>query len=156
MVDKFDELEGFKAEMAERLSKVAGPEGSVTINDEVIIKPKGGFKKGNNDTEDLPDGSDPAAVEQFALAGRMHKLRKKIHPDQIEEMEAMDEAELRRRISQCETNILESEKGKAADDELKALREKLKQINAPYAEVKKVQRAVAEYAACLLDTRGVV
>lgn len=153
MADQLDELEGFKANVAERL---AGSGVSViSVNGgEVVQLPKGGFWKNNDGTEDA-DGADPARVEELALEGRMHKLRKKVHPDVIEEVEAMDEEELRRRISQCETNVLESEKAKAADENLRALKEQVKEANAPYAETKKVQRAIAEYAACMLDKKGV-
>lgn len=99
---------------------------------------------------------DDEQAESNALSVRMHKLRKKIHPDQIEEMEGMDEGTLRRRIAQCECNILESEQAKAADADLKLLKDKVREANAPYTEVKKTQRAIAEYAACLLDAKGVL
>jgi hypothetical protein len=138
--------------------KNAGVE-SVSVNGgEPVPVPAGGFRKNNFGNVDLPDHGeciDPALLEQNALSERMFKLRKKIHPDLIEEMEAMDEESLRHRISQCETNLLESEKAREADEELATLKEKVKEMTASYNEVKKAQRAIAEYAACLLDQKGV-
>jgi hypothetical protein len=99
---------------------------------------------------------DKDAVKDLQLRTRMFKLRKKLDPDQVDDLDAMDAEQLRNRIAQCETNILESEKAKAADSELVALRARVKEMNAPYAEIKKIQRALAEYAACLLDERGQV
>lgn len=102
-----------------------------------------------------PDGSDTDMVRTYALENKMHKLRKKLPIDVIEELEAMGEEALRERISQCETNILESEKAQACDGELAALKEKLKEVQGPYQDAKKNQRAIAEYAACVLDKMGV-
>lgn len=112
----------------------------------------GGFKAPSKTSN---DGFDTDAVEQLALEGRMNKLRKKIPPDLIEDIEAMDEDQLRKRISESECNILESEKAKAADTELAALKAKVKEMSGPYNDAKKLQRAIAEYSACLLDKKGV-
>lgn len=144
-----DELEGFKASVAKKLED-AGVD-TMTLNGELIVKPSG-FRKNNHGT----DGVDPDALASNILEERMHKLRKKLGDDGlIEELEGLDEDGLRARISRCETNILESEKAKAADTELAALKDKVKEANSPYAETKKTQRAIAEYAACLLDKAGV-
>lgn len=111
----------------------------------------GGFTapEGNN------DGADKSRVEEVALENRMFKLRKKIPEDLVEEIDAMDEGDLRQRISESECNILEGEKKKAGDTELNSLKEKVKEMMAPYNDAKKLQRAIAEYAACQLDKRGV-
>lgn len=98
---------------------------------------------------------DNASLEKTELEKRMHKLRKKfekkmLQPDLANELEALAEGDLRERIAQCEQAILESERAKAGDHELTSIKEQIKELSAPYAEVKQAQRAIAEYCACVL------
>lgn len=94
------------------------------------------------------------APDELNRANRIAKLKNKIVPSMVEEIEAMDRDQLKRRIALCESNILESELMKDRDEHLKALREQASEASAPYREIKATQRAIAELAACLLDQSG--
>jgi hypothetical protein len=117
------------------------------------------MNKDNNVTVEINDEAmarELYAAEgaQNALEERMFKLRKRIPEGIPEELEALDSEDLKKRIAQCESNILESEKAREADTNLADMKAQAREASAPYREVKKVQRAIAEYAACLLDRSG--
>jgi hypothetical protein len=103
----------------------------------------------------IESAADAPEGERNALQERMFRLRKKIPMDVIADLEAMDEAALRKKISNCETNILETDKAREADEDLAELKEQAKEAAAPYNDAKKAQRAIAAYCACLMDERGV-
>ena len=100
-----------------------------------------------------PDSDDPSAQE-LMLQETMHKLRKKIPESTVEELEELDEAGLRSRIAQCEVSIHESEQARLTDKQLAAWKEKVKEANAPYNDVKNAQNSIARYCACRLDELG--
>lgn len=89
-----------------------------------------------------------------ALQMKMAKLRKKIGQDLALELDAFDESALRGRIVQCEINVYESEKAKEADDDLTGMKLAAKEAGLPYADVKKMQKAIATYCSCLLDGKN--
>lgn len=101
-------------------------------------------------------GDDATEGASVVLQEKMHKLRKKIDPDVLEELEAMEEAELRARIVQCELNEYEVVKARESDVALRELKLKVKEASAPYSEGVKEQRTIATYASCLLDMKGCV
>ncbi len=69
--------------------------------------------------------------------------------------EAMDDAELKKTIVECEGNIYTIDKEKAADVKLKAAKEVVKENSGPYAEAAGVQTAKIKFALFLLENRGV-
>ena len=99
---------------------------------------------------------DEEVVASLGLEKRMFKLRKKLadHADVVEDMEVMDAEDLRSRILQSDSNIHESELARDRDPDVKLYKDKLKEAQAPYNEAKKVQKALADYALCLLDKMG--
>lgn len=101
---------------------------------------------------EAPSGDE--LEEAFALETKMNKLRKKLPPELVEELEQMDEADLRKRIVTSECNLHETQKAKEADKELNDLKYKVKEASAPFAEAKKLQTAIIQYATCVLDKQG--
>lgn len=92
------------------------------------------------------DNTDPNALQK-----KMFKLRKKIPPDVVEDLENMDAEALKKRIVQCEMNILETQNALEADDGLAALKEQVKEASGPYRDAKNSQRSIATYCAILLN-----
>lgn len=92
--------------------------------------------------------------EHNAEEAKLHKLRKKIPKEVIEELEAMDTADLRARIVRCETNIHETERARERDAGLKEMKKKVSDAEKPYRDAKNAQNAIAQYAVVLLKRRG--
>lgn len=104
--------------------------------------------------EDSRDrGNDSDNAVSVALETKMHKLRK-ILRDQSQELEALSTDELKERIVQSEQSLHENEQLKNRDTELHDLSEQLKVLRAPYAERKKYQTAIVQYATCLIERAG--
>ena len=86
----------------------------------------------------------------------MFKLRKKLDEDLTTELENLDEQGLRQRIAQSECAIHESDRARETDSELNSTIEALKEMKAPYAEVKTTQKNIIKYSTCLLEKMGVI
>lgn len=89
-----------------------------------------------------------------ALQEKMFKLRKVVPADMVEEFQALDEEGLHARIVKSGENIYETEKAEEADEDLRALKEDLKEARGPYTDAKKLQKSIASYCYCLLETMG--
>lgn len=96
----------------------------------------------------------PKEGDENALKEKLFKLRKIIPHGMVEDFEAMDEDGLHSRIVQSGVNIHETEKAEDADEDLKSLKEKVKEAKGPYTDAKKVQKAIASYCLCLLEQSG--
>lgn len=85
---------------------------------------------------------------------KLKKLKKKLSQTLIEELDAMDEDQLRRRIVMSETNLHDTDQARQNDEDLVALKEKAKNAEAPYKETKAHQTAIIQYCVILLQQKG--
>lgn len=105
------------------------------------------FRQAAKDTDD--SSGSPVVAKLF-------KLRKKLSETEVEELEAMDDSQLKDRIARCEANVEESERARDNDDELRSLKEQVKDAAGPYRDSVKHQRLIAKYATLMRESRGKV
>lgn len=106
-------------------------------------------------TNETPTDSEARDIEAaVALSEEMFSLRKKIPEDMIQDIEAMDVEQLHERIVQSERAQFEAKMAKKADADVLLYKEKLRDASAPYSDVVKTQKAIASYAAALLEKNG--
>lgn len=102
----------------------------------------------------LGGDGDSEPEERNALQEKLFKLRKKMNPDLIQELDAMSEEDVRKKIVEAEGHIHETEQAKDADEGLAELKEKAKEAAAPYNETKKTQTNIVKYCTGLLVQMG--
>lgn len=109
----------------------------------------------NNDLDEL-DGlqTNNDAMAELELAKQIKKLKKKIPEGIVEEIDAMNSDDLRRRIARSEIAMHETQQAMKADAELSLLKEKVKEMAAPFKEARATQKAISEYAAIQLMKKG--
>lgn len=100
------------------------------------------------DPEDVSHDFDNALLE------KMFKLRKKIPADIVEEIEAKSVEDLHVRIVKSEKILHDVEVAREADSDLRCLKDKVKDVQAPYSEAKKLQSSIIRYCTCLLEQKG--
>jgi hypothetical protein len=86
----------------------------------------------------------------------LDKVLKALGSSVKDEMDAMDETDLRRQIVAAEASIRETEAELADDEKLQGAKEIVKDLQKGYTEVKKAQKAKVKYALHLLDEKGVL
>ena len=101
-----------------------------------------------------PDLTDNTSADDLALATKMAKLKKKIPDTLVDELEAMSVDDLKARIVRCEVNLHETEQAKTKDAELELAKAKVRELQEPYTDAKKLQSAIIAYCTCLLDQKG--
>ena len=85
------------------------------------------------------------------------KYMKKIAdiPELVDGINSMDTNEIKNKILEIEGHLYSIDNAKDADSELSSLREKVKQISAPYRESKGVETAKLKYCLYILESRGI-
>lgn len=86
------------------------------------------------------------------------KYSKKINeavPEFLDNVIGLDSDKIKEKILECEGNIYETEIALDGDEELVKIREKVKEIAAPYKDAKAVEMAKLKYCVFVLDERGI-
>jgi hypothetical protein len=83
------------------------------------------------------------------------KVIMKYDRDLVEAMQNMGNDELKGRVLQSQSNLLESERQRKADDKLRKAESTYKDKKGPYDDAKKLQTAITNYGMLLLEERGV-
>jgi hypothetical protein len=83
------------------------------------------------------------------------KYLDKIDPEFLDSVQAMETEDIKKRILEAEGNMYEIDKAKAADEELTKIREKAREIGAPYRESKSKEMAKIQYLLYTLEGRGI-
>lgn len=86
-------------------------------------------------------------------AERLAKIRPKI-PGEWEDLDALDVAELKAKIVETQTNLVENQREMANDTDYLRAKEKLADEAAPYREAKARLTRIAEYATLRLEEKG--
>lgn len=89
-----------------------------------------------------------------ATQAQLFKLRKVLDDTAVEELEAQDRESLTATIARCEDNVREQEQARADCTELTAAKERVKEIDGPFKDAIKYQRAKQRYAAILREQAG--
>lgn len=76
------------------------------------------------------------------------------YPDFCNEVDSLDGAQLKARIVKLQQGLQESEACKEKDEEYQAAREQVKELGAPYRDIKKAVRLKTSYLVELLKERG--
>lgn len=84
----------------------------------------------------------------------INKLIKVLPTGFVDEVAGMKKTDLQRAIIQSETNIREIEAQKKADEKLNGAKELLKDLNEPYRDAIKAQRAKISYVLHVMEERG--
>jgi len=85
---------------------------------------------------------------------KIEKLLKKLPTGWAEEANGMTPSGLKAAILQSEVNIKATTIAKEADEKLQGAKEIVKDLNGPYADAVKAQRAKIAYALYLLEEKG--
>lgn len=85
---------------------------------------------------------------------KIDKLLKKLPTGYAEEADRMSDTKLKAEIIQAETNIRNIKAEQAGDEKLNGAKEIVKDLNSPYNDAVKAQRAKIEYALHLMEQRG--
>jgi len=110
--------------------------------------------------EALRQNSKPQSVSVDALVldagndGVLKKLLKVLSQSEVEDLDAMSEADLRSRIVTVQRQRSDNAIAKEVDVDLKKAREQVKELAAPYAETEKRLAAVTSYAVLRLQNLG--
>lgn len=83
------------------------------------------------------------------------KYLKKIDGDFTDGINAMDTEEIKKRILECEGNIYEIDADKDNNNELKDMKQKMKEAVQPYSETKGKETAKIKYCLYVLESRGI-
>jgi len=83
------------------------------------------------------------------------KYRKKIEPEFLDNVNAMDTEEIKKRLLEQESAVYDAENEKEEDKELTEAREKVKEFSKPYREKKAQATAKIKYCMFVLENRGV-
>lgn len=83
------------------------------------------------------------------------KFAKKISPEFMDALEAMNEDEIKQRILSCEGNLKEIEEGAGKDEKLLAAKENVKEWSAPWRESKAMETAKIRFCLHVLEMRGI-
>ena len=76
-----------------------------------------------------------------------------LHPEFAKEIESLTKDQLKERVYQLQKGLEESEAHKEANDELKAARANVSELNAPYRDVKTAVKLKTKYILELLDKK---
>jgi len=82
------------------------------------------------------------------------KLKKTLSQTAVDELDAMSKDDLRATIVRCESNIKEAEDARDNCTELTEAKLKVKEIDGPFRDAVKYQRAKQRYAALRLEESG--
>jgi hypothetical protein len=83
------------------------------------------------------------------------KYAKKIAPEFMDSVGAMNEEEIKQRILTCEQNLYDVEEAASKDEKLVAAKESVKEWSAPYKESKGIEAAKLRFCLYVLETRGI-
>ena len=85
------------------------------------------------------------------------KYMKKIKdlPDFVGAIDSMDTDEVKRKILESESHLVDIEKACESDEELQQAREKVKEYGKPYRDGKSIETAKIKYCMYVLESRGV-
>lgn len=78
----------------------------------------------------------------------------KLAPEIKQEMDEMNDVDLKRRVLDAEHNLFVSERNKKSDERLKEAKAEYDMLKEPYAETKKLQTAIIAYGMIALESRG--
>ena len=95
------------------------------------------------------------AYEQGKEVEKLMKIFAVFNGDMPREMEAMDNAALKKRVLDSNQNFMASERRRKLDEGLKQAKADYDEAKAPYDNTKKYQNAIAQYGMMLLEGRGV-
>lgn len=85
---------------------------------------------------------------------RLRKIMKALPPGLAEDIEAMDEAQLRALIIESEGAMQASEAAKFVDDDLANAKFRVSELSEPYKDTKKTQTAKIHFALIQLEDKG--
>ena len=97
--------------------------------------------------------SGPGVVESGNDA-ILKKLLKVLSESEVEDLDAMSEADLRSRIVTVQRQRSDNAIAKEVDVDLKKAREEVKELTAPYTETEKRLAAITSYAVLRLQNMG--
>jgi len=84
-----------------------------------------------------------------------NRLLKRLNPEFVEAVNAMDEENIKQRILTCEGNLYEITAAKKSDEKLNAAKEIVKDMSAPYNESKAQEQAKIQFCIFTLEGRGI-
>lgn len=84
-----------------------------------------------------------------------NKLLKRLSPEFVEAVNAMNEDDIKARILTCEGNLYEIVAAKDADAKLNDAKESVKEFSAPYNESKAQEQAKIQFCIFTLESRGI-
>ena len=84
---------------------------------------------------------------------KMEKVQRE-HPDFCAEVDRMQKEEIKARTIALARHSKEIDDSQEADEELKAVREQLSEMSAPYRDAKKAVKAKLGYLVQLLEDKG--
>ena len=82
------------------------------------------------------------------------KIIAKLPTGYVEEAARMDDATLREEVLRAETRIREVARDRASDEKLQGAKDIVKDLNGPYADAVKAQRAKIAFTLHTLEERG--
>lgn len=82
------------------------------------------------------------------------KVRKQLPPGMADELEALDVDQLKARIVASEMNVKDAELARKGDEGLAAAKERVKELDQPYKDAIKAQRAIALFSTLTLEDKG--
>jgi hypothetical protein len=83
------------------------------------------------------------------------KVLKRLSPEFIDAVSALDTNEIKTRILECEGHLAQIEKTRAEDEELLKAKEHAKELSAPYKDNRAEESAKIAYCIYVLEGRGV-